>query len=473
MSNSGSDDVRCGTYEKPYLTLNYALSRVKDGGTIHIQDELVYAANYTWEAHGKDVIITGDDRDATVETLDFSAMSDLSINDGVTFRNIKLIYPTNEHKRIFAEGHKLVIESTVDVVNKGQLLGGSRTSDVQSTHLEVYSGNYSSIYGGTTNNHNVTGDTHIIVGGNVNAAADVTSHSYSYCLYGAGYNGTVSGNTYITVQKGAKFNYVYGGGESSTAIVKGSTNIEFAGQAMSIYGGSKEGTNADTHVVMTGGQVEQIFGGCEKTSMTGNTDVRVQGGTVLRRIYGGCYNNYTSDGWASTTNAVTGYTSVTFGPEIDGKYATLNTDYKDDSTASDWLGMDDATYYAVSRWQTNYSSGNDKEIGVFIVNDCDVESNGNKGLAGFTDFMDKSILFGKISETKPYHYLVNASSGGEVTSMGASLYIKPDSGYVATIKRINADKSETVLATDVQTGEYQLPALESEQVELKVEFSKQ
>ena len=193
------------------------------------------------------------------------------------------------------------------------------------------------------------------------------------------------------------------------------------------------------------------------------------GGTVLRRIYGGCYNDYSTSGWAETANVVTGYTGVTFGPEVDGKYATLKTDYKDDSVAS-WAGIDDATYYAVSRWETNYSSESGSEIGIFIVNDCNVELNGNKGLAGFTDFMESWLV---TSLVKPYHYLVNATSGGEVNSAGDSIYIKPDSGYVATVKLINANKSETILATNVQTSYYQLPELAGETVELKVEFSQQ
>ena len=467
---AASDGMGYGTSENPYQTLNYALSCVKDGGTIHVKDNFTYPADYEWKAHDKDVIITSAATDGSKATLDFSAMSDLRINDGVTFSNIKLKFPAENKKRVFAEGHKLIIEESVDVENNVQLLGGGLGEQVKSTYLEVYSGNYSRIYGGSTGNYgNVTGDTHIIVGGNVNSAADVTSHSKSYCLFGAGWSGTVSGNTYVTVQEGAKFNYVYGGGESENAVVKGSTNVEFAGLAMSIYGGSKEGTNADTHVVMTGGEVEQIFGGCEGTSMTGNTDVRVLGGTVLRRIYGGCYNDYSTSGWAETANVVTGYTGVTFGPEVDGKYATLKTDYKDDSVAS-WAGIDDATYYAVSRWETNYSSESGSEIGIFIVNDCNVELNGNKGLAGFTDFMESWLV---TSLVKPYHYLVNATSGGEVNSAGDSIYIKPDSGYVATVKLINANKSETILATNVQTSYYQLPELAGETVELKVEFSQQ
>lgn len=453
--------------------MNYALSCVRDGGTIHIKDDFTYAADYEWKVHGKDVIITSDATDGDKVTLDFSAMSDLCINDGVTFRNINLKFPaTGTTKCVFAEGHKLIIESTVSVENNVQLFGGSKDSQVKNTYLEVYTGNYSRIYGGSTNSQNVAEDTYIIVGGNVNSAAVVTSHSDSYCLYGAGLSGTVFGNTNITIKEGAKFNYVYGGGESSTAIVKGATNVDFAGLAMSIYGGGEEGTNTDTHVVMTGGEVEQIFGGCEKTSMKGNTDVRVLGGTVLRRIYGGCYNDYSTSGWADTANVVIGYTSVTFGAEVDGKYATLKTDYKDDSIASSLADMDDATYYAVSRWKTNYSSANDIEIGVFIVNDCDVESNGNKGLAGFTDFMNQRILLSKVSDTKPYHYLVNATSGGEVTSAGDRIYIKPDSGYVAIVTRIYANGStEVVHATDEMGSYYQLPELQSETVELKVEFS--
>ena len=102
--------------------------------------------------------------------------------------------------------------------------------------------------------------------------------------------------------------------ETSHVIVKG-------GKVFSVFGGSAcsmqednlevNGINSNTSVVMTGGEVEQVFGGNEYGSLEGNTSVQILGGTVTRRIYGGCYNDVGSS-WASDFS-VKGYSSVTIG----------------------------------------------------------------------------------------------------------------------------------------------------------------
>ena len=64
---------------------------------------------------------------------------------------------------------------------------------------------------------------------------------------------------------------------------------------MSMYGA---GRNADMHcdanTKITGGQFEQVFGGSERANLTGHVDLRLLGGEVTRRIYGGSYNDGTS-----------------------------------------------------------------------------------------------------------------------------------------------------------------------------------
>ena len=81
-----------------------------------------------------------------------------------------------------------------------------------------------------------------------------------------------------------------------------------------IYGGSSTaGTiSGDTHVTINGGEVAQVFGGCDRVSMTGNTNVVIKSGTVTRRIYGGCYNEDDT-----TEFHVTGNTNVTIGEGLD------------------------------------------------------------------------------------------------------------------------------------------------------------
>ena len=435
ISPNGADAYYYGSYNYPYLTLDYAIAHVKDGGTVHVKDDFTFGTDATWTAHGKNVIITGDDKDDAVETLDFSALSDLCINDGVTFRSVNLKFPAGGSNRVFAEGHKLVIEDTVGVTNTVQLFGGSASGSVESTNIEVYAGTYSAIYGASASK-DVLGDTNVIVGAGVNPSADYTSHSYSNLLFGAGYKGTVYGNTNITVKSGAIFNYIYGGGDNAGATVVGSTNINFAGNAMAIYGGSRSGVNADTHLVVTGGNVYQLFGGSEGNSMTGNTDIQVLGGNVLRRIYGGCYNDYgVLSGWASTYQ-VTGHTSVTIGPEAN---ATLSTD-------------NDTGLLAVSRYKSTFSN----EWGTLIFNDDMYNSLSSKiGSSYFTN-------------NTAYHYLVKANAGGDVYSAGDCIYIKPDSGNSATVTIDGVVKHYTE-----GNSYYQLPSLSSStsQEEIIVTFN--
>ena len=245
---------------------------------------------------------------------------------------------------------------------------------------------------------------------------------------------------------------------------------------MSIYGGSMSGTNGDTHIEMTGGNVYQVFGGCESNSMEGNTDVRILGGKVIRRIYGGCYNDATETvegltsfrlAWA-TENKVTGYTNVTIEDEADLKFDYTKTFSKDIViTEVEVTTKLDNTLSAFTRHE-NVLSG---EKGVLIFNDDLYSTNSDK--IKF-DCGDLNATSG--APTQFYNYLVMASKGGEVSSAGDSIYIKPDSGYVATVTRINADNStEVVLTVDGEGGYYELPTLESatDAVELKVEFNLQ
>ena len=444
-----------GTEANPYASLNYAIEHVKDGGTVRVKDSLTVASDATWTGHGKTITVTGDGKndntDAGKETLDFSTQSaHLNIKDNVTFTALNLTFKPY----VFCNGYSVKVTSDVNLLNVANeviIYGGGNTNVVGNTNLELYAGSYKNIYGGS-HNANVTGNTNVVIGPGVNGTADPSSHEKTYLLYGGCRIGNVGGNTNVIVQKAeegetpAKFNYVYGGGgyaasTSTTATVIGQTNVEFAGQAYSLYGGGRYGTNADTRLVMTGGEVYQIFGGCEYNSMTGNADVQVLGGKVYRRIYGGCYNNYSTDlsnwGWSDTLYQVTGYTSVTIGAAAE---ASLDTD-------------DDRGLLAVSRYDSTFSN----EWGTLIFND-DMYDN--------TDWnLSSEIGSDFFTGNQAYHYLVTANAGGDVYSAGDFIYIKPDSGNVATVTIDGVVKHYTEC-----NSYYQLPALTSSQEEIVVTF---
>ena len=419
-----------GGYNNPYKTLDYAISHVVDGGTVRVKDHLNVDGSASdgsiaqWTSHNKKVTITGCEQD---DILDFTATSKVLIKDSVTFTNITLGLMKTGTQHIFAEGNEVVVANDVifsnvsEVKNKTATLnmnGGSRSNDVENTNIKLYAGTYSAIYGGSGST-NVKGDTNVTVGNGVNSGIDYRGHDKDFILFGGSYSGTVSGNANISIEAGANFNYIYGGGDAEASSVLGETNITFAGNAMSIYGGSRAGKNRDTHVTVLDGNVDQIFGGCEKNSMTGDTDVRVLGGNILRRIYGGCYNEWP---WGENLYQVHGRTNVTIGSNV----------------ALDSYPLDDNQLCSLSRYKQTFEN----ETGTLIFCDDLYDSHENK----INNFEGDS----------EYHYLVKATTGGEVTSAGDMICIKPDSGKVATVTIGNEVKHYT-------EGEsyYLLPSLTS------------
>lgn len=214
-----------------------------------------------------------------------------TLNSPVTFENTTIQVPNYDNTEVwFAAGHKLVIKDTVTMDGHFDSLYGGvyQTVDLERTDLEIYAGNFHDIIGGSAKKY--VAETHITVGGNVNAAlrSEAEGGSHNVGIRGGGVEGADTGDTYITFGGNAYAYMIYGGAVQSGTI------------------------SGDTHITMNGGECAQIFGGCDRVSMTGNTYVTVTGGTVTRRIYGGCYNEDNSQSFH-----VTGNTNVTIGKDLD------------------------------------------------------------------------------------------------------------------------------------------------------------
>ncbi len=449
-----ADTPYYGTEANPYATLDYAIAHVKDGGIVRVKDSLTVASDATWTKHDKTITITGNSTNDGEETLDFSTQSShLNIRDNVTFSNLNL----KLKQYVFGNGYHVKVASDVTVLENETgtyIYGGAQTTSVENTNLELYAGSYLFIYGGGHNeNAHVTGNTNIVVGPGVNASADTTSHEKQYLLYGGCRMASVGGNTNVTVleakegQTPAKFNYIYGAGgyasgTKETAIVEGTTNVNFAGESYAVYGGGRYGTNADTCVVMTGGSVYQIFGGCENNSMTGNADVQVLGGTVKRRIYGGCYND-NANSWG-TDNHVKGNIFVTIGAE-----ATVALNVESDNSL-----------YALTRDSITH----DDEKGVFIFDDYQ-NSSSNINKIG----PDSLVQSAGVS-TKTHHYQVNASAGGKVMAADNCIYIEPKDNNKASVRLDST--AGTIVYYAEEAGYYPLPELVNGEREIYVSFDK-
>ena len=289
-----------GDSKSPVRSLWKALGMVNDGGTIHIEG--VYSVSEADViAGGKRVTVTGG-------TLDFTKIDSVKLGGAFTFRDINIRW--QDGCEVFACGNAVTIAESVNITGvPAALYGGAAGGTIEETNLRVLAGNYKVIYGGSGGGI-ITGDTNLYIGGSANSNAVETSHNTDYIIFGGSNSGTVMGSTHLTLA-GGKANYSYGGGANSPSSVRGTCFTELCGmRLMSVYGGSRSGGEVSaTDIVMTSGWCEQIFGGSEHSPIIGKTEINLTGGTVVRRIYGGCYDS-------NSANFVTGTTTVRLGGSV-------------------------------------------------------------------------------------------------------------------------------------------------------------
>ena len=456
VSNSESvtdkaDAEGYGTAEKPYATLNYALSKVKNQGTVHVVETYATDANFDWKEHNKTVNITGGTLDFTtlpevtlkeaVEATAAITATGLDIRDSVTFTDTVLNFTDGHH--IYANGNTVEIASDITWGNTSayvHLYGGAHTEALKSdTNLILKAGQYARVYGGG-NYSALTGNVNLTLSGEINSGINYKNSAWTSVLFGGGHAySKVTGDINITIaDETVLFNWIYGGANGPN--VTGDIRIDFAGKACGIYGGGYGSTvTGDTYVNMTGGWAEQIFGGGNRKTVTGSTNVHVQAGTVMRRVYGGCYNELDS-GW-ETTECVKGYSNVSIGPNA--KF--LLNSYEDDNSI-----------YAISRGQAPFTNDEGEliEKGTFIFNETSYKDYQSK--LGINDTGYESYF----SQTT-HHYLIttngNTADGslGTVTSDGAYIRITPRRGYSAQV--VDEETNKTYYTES--EGVYKLPEL--------------
>lgn len=476
-ASANTDGNQYGTNNHPYTSFATALDNIvlDNNGKILLQSDYTEASDFNWEGHGKDITIAGVQG---TETLDFSQLSAGSINDGVTFASMILKLRTGN---VYACGNSFTIAEDVVSDNLNTVIyGGAYGTSVEKTNVTILAGSYRAVYGGGATGGTVTGDTHVTIknsniyntstshdsrvhgggnkaivegntyvtigeGFNAGLGDNYASSSMHSTVYGGGYGAadnvaTVKGDTQVTIEGDARVNYVFGAGGPQSAV-EGTSRILFKdGYAMGLYGGANgSGTNSHTLVKMTGGQVEQIFGGNQSTldnSMAGSSgeklyaDVQVLGGTVTRRIYGGCYNEYE---WSwKTTNSVEGYTSVTIASE-----ATVPS----------------GNVCANSRLGTK----SENEIGVLVL---------NQGIGS-------GCIGRDVGSSLCTNFLVEVPEGGIVTSENGLLNIATDTGNGYNFATVTY-AGETLCVVEGK-GKYPLPTLNNTTSiqDIEVTFSKE
>ena len=473
VSNVGSDENK-GTAQSPYLTLNHAIDKVVDGGTVYVMDKITCApnSNTTYflggdasanaaETEGETVTISGAEG-TNAAMLDFSSCQHLRLDENVILKDIQVSWPQT---RVFAEGYEFTVEESVvqkDESSEPYVIGGSHSYHVDRTDLTLNAGTYKYIIGGAV--RQTVGETHVTVGGSVNSNMVTTGdeyHEHTRCVFGGGWSDgnadtSVTGNTYVTINSGAKFNYVFGGGYVASgnyaSIVEGETHVEFAGMAYGVYGGSCAHAtvgrvdNGNTHVIIKGGEVHQVFGGSEESAMSGNTtDVQLLGGKILRRVYGGCYNNcnvdFLSATWTSS-HSITGNTNITINSNV-----TFN------------LSDTDNGVLAGSRYKETFQD----EVGTIIFID---DTYGDGTL--WNRVLGRQNYTSYLGNPNPYNYLIDASAGGKVTVSSDVLRVELDSDYKDVT--VTCDNGTV---TDNGDGTYTLPTVDKDSsVKIKIQFSK-
>lgn len=400
-------DYHKGTQDLPYRTLDRALEKVADGGTIVLQNSIVIDG---WSAHNKTVTITGDSLDAT-------ALSSLQIYDNVTFSDIDILVNANEY--ICANGYTVVIGEGVSLSNVVDIYGGGHDeTTVAATNLTLLSGTYRCVYGGSLRG-TVDGDTHLTVGGTVNANIDTTNHDGFQYFFGGGYSDTITGSTYLNFGGNAKSIHLFGGSNDPSSTIGDNANLTVTGgTSMSIYGGSRNvDARCNTKTIITGGTFEQVFGGNERAGLTGDVDLRVMGGKITRRIYGGCYND-TSGLSFSTSYSVNGNIYLTLGNQ-----ATAHL--------YEYAG-NDLSVYAHSRHSKNSSSENAE----LIFADGNAYSNYNNGMLKLKA-QDSTMKFciGSLSVADEIHYYQYSIDNNVITQSCAVC------GDLSATATVSLDKS--------------------------------
>lgn len=377
LSSTGSD-ANIGTENSPYATFEKALKEVPNGGIIWVEDTVTVPADFEWEERDYQITVSGGG------TLNFALEDDtdgnavyrmLVLGDDVTFDAVGLTFREGESQAetdiVYANGHKLVVEDDVTMTGTINLYGGGNRTDVESTDVKLMTGNYRRVFGGSYAGK-VNGDTNLYIGGTVNANADVASHSHGYDIYGGGdayrntnveaYNvtsgttSTVAGCANITFTDEAKANYLLGGCRGTGSV--GTTEVSFeGGQVMSLFGGNDTSTSINgTYVKVTGGIIEQLFGANQNSTsgvtMTEGVTIDLLGGKIARRVYGGCYNDYSDTGWETNICYVIGNINLNISSDVD-----MSLDAKDPDTYG-LLKYDDLSIYACSR----YNPAFDEEV---------------------------------------------------------------------------------------------------------------
>ena len=258
---------------------------------------------------GDDAVIKMSGVTGEVGLYNFKA---IELESDTTFDNVTFLLPGTESSNkqpdivMFANGHKLVMESDVSVTYDGNhskrmyIFGGGNKKSVDQTHLQIDGGDWQYIYGGS-------------------------------------YQENVGGETYVHVSGDAAVKYLYGG--CYGGVSEGNIYVEYG--CCREYYSKIPGSSAGKTFVRGGGH--DIAGQAPVADVTGNRlEIKILPGAVLSEVYGAtnsmlhCDDIYvTVEKGVRVLNSVSGGTSTSNGDilskpangfAIKGKQYTANSD---------------------------------------------------------------------------------------------------------------------------------------------------
>lgn len=349
LSASGADTNTGDSEASAVATLARAMKLVKDSGTIHV------AGTYPlteFVATTKEVTYVGG-------TLDFSGVSDeyVRMQGPATFGDVTVKFKSGPYVYWLANHHKLVVSADAIIEGTPNVFGGKQIS----TFTDTYTGNtHVELYAGT------------------------------YLTVGAGNRrGGMVGTSYVKVGGTAQITDLLGGIGADYGLMKGDVKMYIDGGTITnVYGGSShQGIANSVYIEMNGGTVESLYGGNKAANMKhmnystdgtlANVEIVLNGGTVTRRVYGGCYNDVTTTNMNKVygTVTVTVKEGFTFGTHaswegIRAGSRTKVADYETDCAETTTLTIDDlAAYTAVKAYLRGADSSSMKQYNIINTTD--------------------------------------------------------------------------------------------------------
>lgn len=225
--------------------------------------------------------------------------SAVHLGGDTVFEQLNLIGP--ENCTIYANGHAVTFGAELGG-SRLTVFGGAKTDAVQSTRVEIQSGNFLRVYGGGESG-SVHGAAYVRVsGGSINTV-------FGGGLYGA------CGETELLMDGGAVDNAIYGGGANSPAQVRGSVCLIIQdGAAGKVFGGGM-GAGADVlgdvRLAVSGGSIAgDVYGGGQSADVRGDTYLIISGGTFAKNVVAGAYKASVSNASVTLTGGAQVYGSV-------------------------------------------------------------------------------------------------------------------------------------------------------------------